>query len=86
MSKLPTAFPSLELTSTEDVSQLRALFTGIRDMFARVANVLNNPDFGATTARPTTQLTVGQSYFDATLGQPIWWDGAQWIDATGAPV
>lgn len=28
---------------------------------------------------------VGLTLFDTTLGQPIWWDGAQWVDATGAP-
>lgn len=42
----------------------------------------------ATTAnRPTTGLVAGFSqHFDTTLGKPIWWNGAQWKDATGATV
>ena len=41
-------------------------------------------DFG--TSRPSG-ATIGQSFFDTSLGisgKPIWWDGAQWVDATGA--
>ena len=40
---------------------------------------------GATASRPSTP-TLGQSYFDQTLGKPIWWSGTAWVDATGAPV
>jgi hypothetical protein len=41
---------------------------------------------GAVTARPTTGLWVGRPYFDTSLGIPIWWDGADWIDAAGNSV
>lgn len=37
-----------------------------------------------TTANRPTTVSTGFMYFDTTLGQPIWWDGAQWVDATGA--
>lgn len=40
---------------------------------------------GDTASRPSTP-TLGQSYFDQTLGKPIWWNGTAWVDATGAPV
>jgi hypothetical protein len=40
---------------------------------------------GPTADRPTTFLWVGRQFFDSTLGYAIWWDGAQWVDATGAP-
>jgi len=39
---------------------------------------------GTTANRPTKLLWAGRPYFDTTLGQPIWYDGAGWIDATGA--
>lgn len=39
---------------------------------------------GTTANRPTTFLFTGRPYFDTTLGQPIWYDGSQWVDATGA--
>lgn len=41
---------------------------------------------GTTTGRPTAELYVGLPYFDTTLGIPIWYDGTNWIDATGATV
>lgn len=44
----------------------------------------DHPD-GTTAARPTTRST-GYMYFDTTLGKPIWWSGAAWVDATGATV
>lgn len=48
---------------------------------------------GVTADRPTTTLWVGRSYFDTTLGKPIWVKSipakpaaAVWCDATGAAV
>jgi hypothetical protein len=41
---------------------------------------------GTTAQRPTTRLWIGRPYFDVTEGKPIWYDGTQWVDATGAAV
>lgn len=45
---------------------------------------------GPTTARPTTNLYVGQFWFDTTLGIPVWvkTTGASpvWVNASGAAV
>lgn len=38
---------------------------------------------GVTADRPTVNLWTGRPYFDTTLGQPIWYDGTGWVDATG---
>lgn len=39
---------------------------------------------GETADRPTlTSADVGVQYFDTTLGEPVWWDGSDWRDATG---
>lgn len=42
---------------------------------------------GATASRPAA-ATVGSgaSFFDETLGKPIWSTGSAWVDATGATV
>lgn len=40
---------------------------------------------GTTSNRPTT-VNIGYSYFDTTLGKPIWWKGTVWVDATGTTV
>jgi hypothetical protein len=55
--------------------------------------VVNNPQdqetpfplYGPTTSRPPMPA-VTQMYFDTTLGEPVWWTGATWVDAVGAPV
>ncbi len=41
-----------------------------------------------TAKRPTIGLTPGLSFFDSTLGKPIWRNAAntQWVDATGTTV
>jgi hypothetical protein len=44
------------------------------------------PNFGPSSARPTTGLLVGQTFFDTTLDRPIWWNGQYWIDAIGNPL
>lgn len=40
---------------------------------------------GVTADRPTTRQ-INFMYFDSTLGHPIWWSGADWVDATGSVV
>lgn len=40
---------------------------------------------GTTARRPTTALWVGRTYFDTTLGIPIWYSGSAWVKADGTP-
>ena len=56
-------------------------------------NQLNNytqatatPDYGTTVNRPVNKLQIGQMYFDTTLGYPVWWSGAKWVNASGTGV
>lgn len=45
------------------------------------------PDANTTGNRPSTgSLATGAMFFDTTLGHPIWWDGTNWVDATGTTV
>lgn len=37
---------------------------------------------GTTAQRPASP-TVGQQFWDTTLDQPVWHDGAGWVDADG---
>lgn len=38
-----------------------------------------------TPNRPVAPI-IGQNYFDMTLGRPIWWNGTDWVDATGTKI
>lgn len=40
---------------------------------------------GSTANRPSSPL-AGEMYYDWTVSKPIWWNGNQWIDATGTAV
>jgi hypothetical protein len=73
-----------QLTNT-----LRLYFTAI-DNFTQAVVI---PLSGTTADRPLDNvqqpLAIGQTYFDidlGTTGKPIWWDGTQWVDATGTAV
>lgn len=50
----------------------------------RIVNGLTSS--GVTGDRPTTRLFVGRTYFDTTLGIPIWYDGTNWINSAGTTV
>lgn len=39
----------------------------------------------ATADRPTG-IATGYMGFDTDLGKAVWWDGSQWVDATGTAV
>ena len=56
-------------------------------------NQLNNysqatsvPSSGLKTQRPTANQQIGQQFFDTTLGYPIWWNGKNWVNASGTTV
>jgi hypothetical protein len=53
--------------------------------FQRLSTALKPPTAGATTFRPTGAV-LGQFYWDTTLGIPIWWDGAVWVNGAGGVV
>jgi hypothetical protein len=89
--------PALTLTPTQfsqvhfDLfnNQLRVYFNTLdaaNVQTQQAINTLSTPSAGTTALRPTTSLQVGQFYFDTSLGIPIWWDGTNWVDATGTVV
>jgi hypothetical protein len=44
-----------------------------------------NPTANGTLIRPT-KIEKGYCYFDTTLNKPIWYNGTNWVDATGTKV
>lgn len=64
----------------------RPPFQGIQPMLAQWLHELwaYLPKSGVTAARPTN-VALGFEFFDTTLGYPVWWDGANWVDAAGTP-
>lgn len=38
---------------------------------------------GATAERPDNPLDF-EMFFDTDIGMPVWWDGSDWVDATGS--
>jgi hypothetical protein len=82
--------PSLPLPTYEYSQKQQDQFANaLRLYFNRLDTFNLNvtvPNFGPSTSRPTEGLQIGQTYFDTTLGFPIWWNGAYWINAIGAPL
>jgi len=65
----------------------------LRQYFAQIDNftqALVIPNSGTTANRPINtgnpKLQIGQYYFDTTLNRPIWWNGTNWINASGTTV
>jgi len=57
--------------------------------FSDMGRTLNGlTESGLTADRPTQLLFAGRTYFDTSLGHPIWYDedGAVWVDAAGGTV
>ena len=46
----------------------------------------SGPSEGRPIGTSEEELVIGFMYFDTDLGQPIWWNGAEWVDATGTSV
>ena len=64
--------------------QLAAVVTAIGALTNEELAVVTTVNNGGDTASRPTEPVLYQSYFDATLGKPIWWNGTGWVDAAGA--
>jgi hypothetical protein len=92
-----TKAPALALTPTQfsqvhfDLlsAQFRVYFNtvdSVNNQIQQAIITLSTPSAGITADRPSTDLQVGQFYFDTTINRPIWWDGTNWINAAGTVV
>jgi len=52
----------------------------------RKVDFTRSNNLGASEMRPTANLMKGLSYYDTSINKPIWWNGTNWIDATGTIV
>jgi hypothetical protein len=91
---IPSKAPNLPIAPVDYSQQYQdQLNNALRLYFAQVDNftqVGGTPVAGTTANRPvntnTPKLQTGLYYFDTTLGIPIWWNGAHWVNASGTTV
>ena len=89
-----TKAPNIPIAPVDyDQRYVDQLTNALRLYFTEVDNVtqyISNPLNGSTANRPISTAIlptpIGQFYFDTTLGFPIWWNGTDWVDATGTVV
>lgn len=81
------SLPTTAVDEQDKAGKVRGVSSGWRNFFGDVFTVCNALTQSGTTAnRPATLLWTGRMYFDTTLGKPIWYKTANWVDATGAAV
>lgn len=85
-------FYTLDERITQDIYNKLSILANIS---ADIISKLDDVQFilaGPTEDRPPAstihgdeeeQLKTGFCYFDTTLGEPIWWNGEDWVDAYG---
>ena len=87
---LPPKAPNLPVAPTVITQQyVERLTNAMRLYFNQVDNFAQSialPDAGITANRPIINVQVGQTYFDTTLGIPIWYNGTVWKNASGTTV
>jgi hypothetical protein len=80
---LPIASSQYSQQYTDEYSNVLRLYFNQLDNFNRA---ILNPNYGTTQNRPTFGLLIGQTYFDTTLNIPIWYNGSNWVNASGTTV
>jgi hypothetical protein len=89
-----TKSPNLPIAPVDYRQQyVDELSNALRLYFAQIDNFTQavvNPVYGPTANRPienvNAPLSIGLSYYDTTLGIPIWWNGTVWKNASGTTV
>jgi hypothetical protein len=80
---LPIAMTDYSQQYTDQYSNILRLYFNQLDNFTRAVII---PLSGTTAARPAERLLIGQTYFDTTLGIPIWYNGTNWVNSAGTTV
>lgn len=84
MTWRPQSFAQLARQLKDDPDGTgQAIDTTFQYLSGQVAERQAAQSSGTKAARPANP-SMGWMYFDTTLGKPIWWSGAKWVDATGA--
>lgn len=85
------------ITTAGDITVTLYKYSPIKELLSDISNSIINTSFnhiGSTSERPpfngqfnTVRNSIsGFQYFDTTLKKPIWWNGTEWVDATGTQV
>ena len=87
-------FPTAGVMATDGSGIYSIKVIGV-DIQAYDVNIVSDVDYsstkatinagGLTASRPVSPILY-QNYFDTTLGKPVWFDGTNWVDSTGATV
>lgn len=87
---IPPKAPNLPVSPAQYSKQYQDQISNVfRLYFTQVDNYTQAsaiPANGTTANRPTSNLQIGQFYYDTTLGYPIWWSGSVWKNASGTTV
>jgi hypothetical protein len=86
--------PNLPIAPTDYSQQyMDQVLNALRLYFNQLDNFaqgVSTPSSGTTANRPIDSvqapIPVGQTYFDTTLGIPIFWNGTVWKNASGTTV
>jgi hypothetical protein len=87
---LTSKAPNLPIAPVEYTQQyMDQVLNALRLYFNQIDNFTQKttiPNFGPTTDRPVSNVSIGQIFFDTTVNRPIWWTGTAWIKADGTVV
>ena len=86
----PSKAPNIPIAPVDYSQQyIDQLTNALRLYFTQIDNFtgfIAQPISGATAERPAVELHIGQTFFDTTLGIPIWYNGTVWKNASGTTV
>lgn len=74
------------LTSTVSASTVGIVLDSHVSQGAVLVRPFRTLGAAGTTAQRPTLRPIGFAYFDTTLGRPVWWNGAAWVDGAGTVV
>ena len=80
--RVQIAIPQITRKEINDGIRIRSITTSSWSEW----RYINQTQAVTTAYRPTNFVHDGMMIFDTTLGKPIWYNGGNWYDATGAQV
>ena len=80
---LPNSGYRLMVSSLESGNSISGIYSWDGSTWRTQAQVNDHPS-GTTANRPSTGNYIGRPYFDTDISKPLFWNGGNWVLATGS--
>ena len=82
----PVSDASMDSTLTNVKTAIATVNTLTSEIAALKDNIATQTYYSTPDNSTPSDPAIGMCYFNTTIGKPCWWNGTNWVDASGTTI